>query len=181
MINLKSKQRGVFSIEFALVSVVLGMLLLFTMDVVVKLSMKGKLDRLSFSAVSLVKERTQLYESNYSMVEPQDAILVYNTVKNSLSRTTGNFDESSFGMRLEHQTYTDKVADIDLPMFSLGTGCVVNQSLSNIENGLSVVTTWGRKSTLYRVTLCYETDDMVSGVLGNGFTTVSSSSVILGR
>ena len=55
-LNLKSKQRGVFSIEFAIVGVVFSLLLAFSGDVIMKISIKGKLDRLSYSLVNVLKE-----------------------------------------------------------------------------------------------------------------------------
>ncbi len=181
MINSKSKQRGLFSVEFAIVGGVLGLLLLFTFDVVAKIAMKGKLDRLSFSAVSLVKERTQLYGDDYTM-SGADAGLVYRVIRKSLARTTGDYDSNNFGMRLEEQTYATDHSANALQTFNRGNQtCAVQQQLSEIEDDLSVVTTWGRKATLYRVTLCYETDDLLTSVLGSGFTTVSSSSVVIGR
>lgn len=46
--NLKYKQKGTFAIEFAIVGLFLGILLMVTIDSTIKISTKGKLDRLSF-------------------------------------------------------------------------------------------------------------------------------------
>lgn len=180
-INSRFKQRGAFAIEFSIVGLLFAVLLAFSSDVIIKIAMKGKLDRLSFSAVSVVKERTQLYAEDYSMSNA-DISSLYNVLKYSMKRTTDSFEESKFGMLFEEQTYTSAGGTNALKSISQGSNaCSVTQPLSAIENELSVTTTWGRKSTLYRVTLCYETDNGVAGMLDNGFTTVTSSSVILGR
>lgn len=178
------KQKGTFTIEFALVGVFFAMLLLFSVDMLIKLSMKGKLDRLSYSIVSVLKERTQLYEGRDNYLQDSEGELLFTVVKNSLARNTGNFDASKLGMRIEEQTYQD---DINFTPNTLVTktfpanACPVGTSLSSIEEDLSVESTWRRKTTLYRVTLCYETDNLIADILSNGFTKVQSSSVIIAR
>lgn len=181
----RGKQKGTFSVEFAIVAVVFAVFLAFTNDMVVKMSMKGKLDRLSFSAVSVIKERTQLYEKSgtvdYTMSSAEVGS-IYTVLERSMQRTTSSFSSSKFGMLLEEQTYASDGTRNALATFTQGANqCQVTTSLTSLESDLAVTTSWGRKSTLYRVTLCYETDNGVAGLLDNGFTTVTSSSVILGR
>lgn len=183
--SFRRKQTGTFTIEFSIVAVIFAVYLAFTGDIVAKTSMVGKLDRLSFSAVSVIKERTQLYQKanvvDYTM-SSTEATEIYNVLKRSMERTTKSFSANDFGMLLEEQTYDDAGTRRALVKYDQGQNrCNVSQSLSDIEDNLSVTTTWGRKSTLYRVTLCYETENGVAGLLDNGFTTVTSSSVILGR
>ncbi|NLS13073.1 ATP-binding protein [Vibrio sp. SM6] len=181
VINSTIKQAGTFTIEFSLVGIFLGVLFLFSADIIEKLSMKGKLDRLSYSATSLVKERTQLYGENY-LTSSQDADLVFRVVRDSLTRTTGSFDVARFGMVLEEQTYASDHSANSLKTLRRGTlACTITAPLSQVENDLTVVTSWGRKATLYRVTLCYSTENMVEKVLDNGFAMVSSSAVVVGR
>ena len=180
-INSKSSQKGTFTIEFAFVGLFMGILFMFTGDAIAKLSMKGKLDRLSYSATSLVKERTQLYGEDY-LTTDADANVVFDVVSGSLERTTGSYEDERFGMVIEEQTYTaDQTAN---PLKTLRRGvqqCELEQTLGDLQSNLSVVTSWGRQATLYRVTLCYSTDNMVEELLDNGFNMVSSSSVVIGR
>lgn len=180
----KSRQKGAFAIEFAIVGVLFGVLLVFAQDMIIKLSMKGKLDRLSYSAVSIIRERTQLYNEVQALSQDgNDADLIYEVIRDSLSRTTGSFDSTKFGMLIEVQTYSTITNDpYPLDVFTRGSqNCAVEQTLDQIESVLSVTTTWENKTPLYRVTLCYETDNLVAGMLDGGFTTVSSTSVSLGR
>lgn len=189
--NLKTKQQGVFSIEFAIIAVFFSLLLVFSGDVIIKLSVKGKLDRLSYSLVNIIKERKQLYKNNTTITQSQtDAI--YDIAKNSLKRTMSNFEENNLSILVEGQTYTsvekdDKTTDYQaniLQAFSKGTpDCKVTQSLDKLAKStkLAVVSVQDRKLPLYRVTLCYETNDWIGSKLKTSFTTVSSSSVIVGR
>ena len=177
----KSKQQGAFAIEFAIVGLLCGVLIVFASDIIIKISMKGKLDRLSYSAVSLIRERTQLYDE-YMQMSAADVDLIYRVVSSSLSRTTTSFDSARFGMHIEEQTYDSGNNPNALVVFNRGAQvCTVAQTLAQREGDLSVVTTWGRKSALYRVTLCYETENLVAGIVESGFTRVSSTSVSLGR
>ncbi len=170
-----------FAIEFSVIGLLFGVLIVFAQDMTIKLSMKGKLDRLSYSAVSLIRERTQLYDENMYMTAT-DANLIDRVVRASLSRTTGSFESGKYGMRIEELTYNSSNNPNVLVVFNRGAQiCNVTQTLSQREGDLSVTTTWGRKSPLYRVTLCYETDNLLAGKLDSGFTTVSSTSVSLGR
>ncbi len=181
--KLRAKQKGTFALELALISMVFVMMLMFSGDVVTKISMKGKLDRLSFSAASVAKERTQLYSEDYTMSN-QQIKAIYEIMAKSLKRTYTNYNEADFGMLYEEQTYSESGAKNALVTWNTPSGitCSVSENLSQIENKLAVTTTWGRKSTLYRVTLCYETENWLIGfALGSGFTRVNSSSVILGR
>ncbi|MDG3085985.1 tight adherence pilus pseudopilin TadF [Vibrio hannami] len=195
MRKLSKKQKGAFVVEFAILSLFLGTLFLFSIDVAIKLSVKGKLDRLSYSIVSLVKERTQLYGGDFNITQAQaDQLLII--ANNSLARTFNEFDEDGngveerFGMVIEE--LVDSGTGQEYAVFNLGnriegtvTGCVLDQTLQDLEQDdalrLSVETTWNRTSPMYRVTLCWDTEDLVSTVLDNGFSTVVSSSSVSGR
>ncbi|ORT49221.1 hypothetical protein ST37_12300 [Vibrio sp. qd031] len=199
----KSTQRGAFLVEFAIMLPVLATLFLFTMDVMFKVSTKGKLDRLSYSAVSILKERTQFFQErekfkwvdgnqvsdgyyDLKVMTDEDADLVYSISKDSMDRTMGDFDVANLGMILEAQNYTvnaDGTTTIDnVTTFNRGQiECNLSQRLQELEPSLRIKTSWGRNANLYRVSVCYETENYVAGVLGNGFTHVTSSSVMVGR
>jgi tight adherence protein F len=189
--NLIFRQRGAFAIEFAIVGLLLGVLLAFAQDAIINISMKGKLDRLSYSAVSIVKERTQLYsgdppgsDAGFDLNNPMaasDATNIYTAMKQSLSRTTGSFDESKFGMRLEELTYDGNNAS--LVIYKEGSlDCEVQSSLADTEkqDALQITTTLERHPPIYQITLCYDTD-LVADLLSKGFERVSSTSVAVGR
>lgn len=180
--HLAGKQRGTFSIEFAIIGIFFSLLLAFSGDVIIKLSVKGKLDRLSFSLVNIVKEQTQFYDpdSNQPLVKA-DAQNLQKIAKNSLERTLGTFDVNNFGMLVEEVKFSAKNTIGSFTSYDLAPNtCVVSKTLQELKD-ISVVSSWDRQVPLYRVTLCYETENWIGDLLGEQFTTVSSSSVIIGR
>ncbi|PWI35230.1 ATP-binding protein [Vibrio albus] len=194
-LNSIFRQKGTFAIEFSIVGLLLGVLLAFAQDAIIKISMKGKLDRLSYSAVSIIKERTQLYsgdtlasapgsDDSFDLNNPmsgEHVTNIYTVVENSMKRITGSFDEAKFGMRLEEQTYTDNTPNT-LVVYNSGTlVCSVGQTLADIEADLRITTTLERHPPIYRITLCYDTDNLVADLLSSGFERVSSTSVAVGR
>lgn len=180
MALFKCKQSGNFTVEFAIVGLFFALLLVFSGDVIIKLSVKGKLDRLSFSLVNVLKERTALYTVKYQ-INAAEALAMQSIAVNSLSRTLGNFDAGKFGILVEDLTFAAIDKPNPLNSFPLGEQkCAPANTLDKLAN-LSVVTSWGRQATLYRVTLCYETDNWIGDLLGSAFTTVSSSSIMIGR
>jgi tight adherence protein F len=179
--NSYNKQKGAFLVEFAVLAASLSVFFLFTVDVMFKISAKGKLDRVSYSAVSIMKERTQLYDATFAMTSA-DTGLIYNVMEGSIRRTMGDFDELDFGILFEAQTYDTSGVKQDLVSIDEGNKqCEPKETLGQLEPQLKVETNWGRPASLYRVTVCYDTENFVAGVLGNGFTQVSSSAVIVGR
>ncbi|WP_434355698.1 pilus assembly protein TadF [Parasalinivibrio latis] len=183
MINSLTKQRGVYSIEFSIIGLVMGVLLVFTFDVVVKQSVKGKLDRLSYSAVSLLKERTQLYNES-DVISPSEIDQLSLIVTESLGRTWSNFEQSNFGIRFEQQKFVDGVAIVpveDTHLFSRGdVGCTPEIALNELTH-LSPETTFGRRATLYQITICYLSDNWIGELLSSNFRLVRSHSIMVGR
>lgn len=179
MINLRSKQRGAFSIEFALLGVVFSTMLIFTADLVVKLSVQGKMDRLSYSLVNIIKERTQLYgKDNYDIDQAMVAD-IYSVARSSLNRTLGGYDSANFGGEFELLQF-DFEGNASVSTIEQGRGCQLDQTISQMQD-LSMVTSWGRRATLYRVTLCYETENWAGDLFDEDFTTIQSSSIMMGR
>ncbi|GAB2651537.1 tight adherence pilus pseudopilin TadF [Vibrio panuliri] len=184
MISLTSKQRGTFSIEMAIVGVFFSLLFVFSGDVIIKLTHKGKLDRLSYSLVNIVKERTQLYSKSYRLTDANVNTAI-KIAKASFKRTTNQFDATSFGYVVESVTFDQAhkpIYDVFRSQNSptLGIRCNVAKTLNNMTH-LSKITTWGRPSSLYRVTLCYETDNWIGDLLGESFTRVQSDALMIGR
>lgn len=186
----KFKQSGNFSVEFAIVGVFFAVMLAFSGDIIIKLSTKGKLERLSFSLVNVLKERTRLY-GDFTPKDDEaeaEAIQLEAIAVSSLGRTLGGFDAEKFGILVEAQTYTQATADNlvetnDLQTYKNGQECIVSRKLDHADlRELSVVTSWNRQTSFYRVTLCYNTNDWYGRASGGSFPTlINSSSVMIGR
>ncbi|WP_159654831.1 tight adherence pilus pseudopilin TadF [Vibrio atypicus] len=175
------KQRGTFSVEFAIVGLIFSLLLVFSGDVIIKLSMKGKLDRLSYSMVNILKERTQLYSEDYTITQAE-AREMYTISQGSLARMGGSsFDSTKYKTIVEELTFASNGSPNPVRTYSFGADvCSLSTTLRELRH-LSVITSWDRQATLYRVTLCYETENWVGELLGGDFRIVSSDAVIIGR
>ncbi|MCZ2722869.1 tight adherence pilus pseudopilin TadF [Marinomonas sp. 15G1-11] len=180
----KSSQRGLFAIEFALVGVFFAALLVFTEDVVIKQSIKGKLDRLSYSLVNIVRERTQLYNKSdqMSLAEANDLLKV---ATRSLKETMGNFEEGRLGLVIEQQKFKANLSPepvrANIESFKLGGyNCDPAESIDQ-RIGLAPVSLLGRKVTLYQVTLCYQSDNLYGDLIGETHELVRSTSITVER
>lgn len=181
MINSSIRQRGVFTVEFAIIGLVFSLLFVFSADVIIKLSYKGKLDRLSYSLVNVLKERTQLYGKDYVLSEA-DVTTIVKIAKGSLRRTVSQFDKNKLGYKIEAVTFDAKENSTysKFPAGAAVVSCNNDKSLDTMKH-LSKTTTWKRRTTLYRVTLCYETSNWIGDLLGTQFTRVESDAIMIGR
>lgn len=173
------KQRGNFTVEFAIVAIFFSLLIVFSGDIVIKMAVKGKLDRMSYSAAAIIKERTELFDENSFSVTQAEFDKTDAIVTASLKRTMSGFDEARYGSVLEVQTFNSSFNPAALETFRGGSiNCAIGTPL---DPDLSVITTWNRMATLYRVTLCYETDNWFGNLIGEDFRMVVSQSVTIGR
>ncbi|WP_217531991.1 tight adherence pilus pseudopilin TadF [Vibrio metschnikovii] len=179
------KQHGNFMVEFAIVGVFFALLLIFSADLVVRLAYQGKLDRMSYSAANIIKERTELEGADQFGLRPDkvgengqeelgEFSLLYQIVTSSLARTTTNFDESKFGFHLHIVNNNNNISG---PYYRGGINC--NPSMPPAD--LTFTTTFGRPATLYQVTLCYDTPNWYGNLIGEDFKRVSSRAVVMGR
>lgn len=146
---------------------------------VVKLSVQGKLDRLSYSLVNVIKERTQLYGKDNFSIDESIVAEVYAIAISSLKRTMGSFEENKIGGEFELLQFVSG-GTADITRINMGTGCELPSSIKQ-QQALSMMTSWGRRATLYKVTLCYETENWSGKLLDKEFSTVQSSSIMMGR
>ncbi|WP_191602905.1 tight adherence pilus pseudopilin TadF [Marinomonas algicola] len=177
-------QKGSFAIEFSLVAIFFAGLFVLTQDVIIKQSIKGKLDRLSYSVVNIVRERTQLYDKS-TVIDLNQANDLLKIVKRSLNETMSNFDESKLGLAIEQQKFEENLSPspirVNIESFKLGLyDCSPANSISSRIN-LAPVSLLGRKVTLYQVTLCYQSDNLYGDLIGENHELVRSSSITVER
>lgn len=182
------RQQGVFIVEFALIAMFITTFLVFVSDMTASQTMHGQLQRLSYSGVNIIKERTQLYGGSGRMTADQAGQL-FGVLKNSLTRTMNGFEPDRFGMHVEQLIFNDagncnETGDDDdcgLESFSLGReGCLPALVLQN-RNELFLKTSWGNPVTLYQVTLCYQGVNWYGNLVGKDFSRLQSSSLMMGR
>lgn len=177
--NLNSKQSGNFTVEFAIVGVMFSFMLVFSADVIIKLSLKGKLDRLSYSVANILRERTQFNNETYDLDNKE--VWMLNTIaEKSLRRTSNNFDRRRWGMSIEALQF-DSEDKMHVSLFRRGNQSITPHVVMSELADLAVQTSWGRRATIYRVTMMYKTDNWFGELIGEEFNAVSSSAVIIGR
>lgn len=172
--NLPYKyQRGNFTVEFAIVGIVFSLLIAFSGEIVTKLAIRGKLDRMAYSGATIIAERTQLFDEEYD-VDVSEGVANYSIIKASLARTMKNFNESNFGYSLDMFTYSSGDSSAaPTTIYTTGKPCSVRTPSSN----MLVTTGWGRSLSLYQVTLCYDVDNWYGG----DSSLINSFSIALGR
>ena len=181
------KQKGIFIVVLSLVLLVFSLLIVFSMDIILKLSHQSKLDRSSHSIVSILAERRQLFHGNDLLCSTADhgcqqaVDEMYLMVKNSLARMFTDFDVKKMTMVIEQQQFKNNNPSNYyvkwLPKQATNCTFVALNTLS----ALSPETSYNRRASLFQVTICYESDDLTTDIIGSGFTTLSSSSVALAR
>ena len=180
-------QSGSFVVEFAVISFILALLIAFCGDLVVRLSTKGKLDRAAYSAVTVIKERTALFDQvDLHLLESDDQSQQFSDlkdiVKGSLVRTLGTgFSAENFGMTLDVIGYSLDGQLMSAISFTLnedeGISCEPAVAMNTLLSSLQLDST----PSLYRVTLCYQTENWFGELLGKDYGIVSSNAMSVGR
>ncbi|WP_425642605.1 tight adherence pilus pseudopilin TadF [Marinomonas gallaica] len=165
-----TRQTGTFMVEFAIVGVFFAAALAFCSDAVLTIATKGKLDRLVYSGVSLLKERTALFDPNTLTVSAAEFNQLDSIMQSSLNRMIGNFEASKYGLRLE--TW-DPVSG---PATTTG-GALTCSAKDPLTGDMSVMTSWGRRASLYRLTACYK----VPTWFDQGQSVIESAALMIGR
>jgi len=181
------KQEGIFIVELSMVLVVFSLLLVFSIDIISKLSIQGKLDRTSYSVVSILAERRQLFNGDDTLCSKADRGChkrvehMYRIAKYSMARMFTDFDAKKVTVVIEQQKFqNNKPSDYYVKWLpKKNPGCTFVPLNTSTE--LSPETRYNRRASLFQVTICYESDDLTTDIIGSGFTTLSSSSLALGR
>ncbi len=181
--NSYIKQKGLFSVEFVMVLSVIVLFLFFTAQVGVNLSIKGQMDRISYSVASLLRERLQFYKDATDNIKPLDQsqleeIRLATSVV--LTNSIPSYQDSSLEIAIEEYDPNDNSYNIYASNSSV---CMPDIALNVKNTGyLSPVLSNSKHSKLYQSTVCYKSNAFFydfSGVSNTSYT--KSSSVTLGR
>ena len=201
------KQAGTFAVEFAVISFALALVIAFCGDVVVRMSLKGKLDRAAYSAVTLIKERTALFPNSTNLSDSSFLALddaqqktqfdqLASIVKGSLQRTISSqaINNEDFGMVLEVQNFLEQPDSRTYKLSEDGSNleCKLSGGLAgfySIDKDNDVTTPkqdldLDLKPTLYRVTICYRTVNWYGkalDILAPDYAVVSSNALSVER
>lgn len=159
--------------------------IVFTGDMVIKQSAQGMLDRMSYSAVSVLKERTQLYDEDITISASQISTL-NQIVEASLTRTMPSYDTSRFSgvyqqVSFSGDTDSPTLTETEYTQGGATQTCEPSNNLKSIAKSLSPITNEDRRAPLFQVTLCYRTDNWFGELVGEDYEWIHSNSIILGR
>lgn len=178
--NSRLLQTGSFTVELALVLMVLCLIYLFSTDLSHKLLMQSALDRTSFALVNILKERTRYYDGDV-----QDGVnldvnqIQLEGMQKLASRLLGQEADS---VMINIQSLTNGMSKGDVKSDALQTvNCTVPEIDSETFKNLVPVED-GVIYPLYSVTVC-ETYPSWFGVFTSSSETLtlSSTSVMPGR
>ncbi|NQZ51362.1 MAG: hypothetical protein HRT95_14700 [Moritella sp.] len=167
-----NNQRGVFAIEMSFVLFFIVALMVFTGDIAFKLFNRVALDRVSYSLVNIIKERTRFYNKRFELNQ-RDIDDIQILASRLLS---GN---RPFGLRVEslHKgVFKTFIGDVNQAPV-----CRIDDSLK-LKKELVPQNLAGKSFPLYQVTLCYQVDSWFEQFFGNTEQShLQSTSVIVGR
>ncbi|AQS38109.1 hypothetical protein Sps_02962 [Shewanella psychrophila] len=174
---MKSKQQGSFTVELAFVLFFTSALLVFTGDIALQLLNRVNLDRVSYSLVNILKERTRFYEEKpivtASEVDEIDILAA------RLLGYPNTSEAAPYGVRVEWLV-DGGYGGIDKGIGG-GTPCRPDDSLQD-KASLVPINSAHKTFPLYQVTLCLKIDSWFNQFWGDSEQHyIHSSSVMPGR
>lgn len=173
-VSAKRFQQGAFAIEMTIVLMGLAALLMFGADLSQQVLSRAKLDRMSYSLVTLVKERQRFYQGREALSQAD-----FNQVDQIAARLLGkqsNEQRGQFGITVQsliegrQTSYTRSLGD--------NTPCQPKHNLTALTE-LVPTNDEGTGVPLYQVTVCVTSESWFDRTLGDHL--ISSTSVMPGR
>lgn len=166
-------QQGAFAIELAFVLAFMVTLFLFCIDLSTQVLNRAKLDRLSYSLVSLVKERQRFFEERTELSE---------TDFNQLQTIAAQMLSNESGQTVDFGIQVDSLIEGRSQSFNQPypgeTGCEPETPIAQLSQ-LVPSKASGDEFPLYQVTLCLGSDAWFDR--SRGIALIRSSSVMAGR
>ncbi|WP_394391321.1 tight adherence pilus pseudopilin TadF [Shewanella woodyi] len=174
---MKSKQHGAFTIELAFVLLFTSALLVFTGDIAFQLLNRVNLDRVNYSLVNVLKERTRFFDENLIVTSAEvDELDILAARLLGYGQTSEN---APYGIRVEW-IVNDRYSSIDKGIEGEAP-CIPGDSLKG-RGHLAPQTSADKRFPLYQVTLCLNTDSWFNQFWGDETQHyIHSSSVMPGR
>ncbi|WP_339387776.1 tight adherence pilus pseudopilin TadF [Vibrio caribbeanicus] len=192
---MKRKQNGSFLIELMLFIIFIIGILILMINHMIALNYKGQLDRLAYSASTILAERKQLFDGDIdiSSREKNTASSLYTLVASSMTKMNKNFDKQNLSVKVEMIELKKPSGKLSNTSFELQSYSVYAPSakrhdfpndfkLSKEEVlNLLPMTNRGRYLPLYRVSLSYQIPYDLLGSLNGESHRIISSSFSFGR
>lgn len=179
------RNQGVFTVELALVLVVLSSFFALQVNYMIAVAKKGAMDRAAYSAATLIAERRQFFDDegyicglnggdatkcNKLMTEIRDV------VEGAMARALSSFEPGDMTIVVEEYIPAPPAAAYTVRTLGDGTGCDLVSINNSAMDALSPLTSKSRKLPIYQVSLCYKTEfNLLGAVEGDPFNIVASS------
>lgn len=159
--SLWINRRGSVAVEFAIISIFLLTFMIFLADLIMRQAMLGKLDRISYSIAGVLRERTQLYQSDETVVQG-DVKEIYSLAARMMKDMDPSANTSAMSIRVEQMFFAprkellsnDKEINMGPTLFYGNySGCEPAKPLSS-QSKLAPRGSYGRWVPLYQVTVC---------------------------
>ncbi|RWR03298.1 hypothetical protein ED28_03100 [[Pantoea] beijingensis] len=153
--NLWIDQRASVAVEFSLISIFLFIFIFFLVDLVHRQAMVGKLDRVSYSVASVLRERIQLYDRR-DRISVEEFEQGRELAKKMLKDMNPDADLSSVitSMQVWYPPSTPGTPQIH---FSHGGDCGTGSSFNDAVK-LAPEGSYGRKVPVYRFSVCMKSN-----------------------
>lgn len=168
--------RASVSIEMGGAFLIFSLITILSSDVGTIINAQSRLDKLSYSLASIIRERTYIFGSR--VLEEKDVEDLYE-VANVLSSDTLNRE---LGMTIEALVFSSNGEDEVISYEKGSMRCGLSDSIRDYKN-LSFNTKLNTISNLYRVTLCSKNNDLllpIEGINIEGLRPISST-IVYGR
>ncbi|MFV0447811.1 MAG: tight adherence pilus pseudopilin TadF [Vibrio sp.] len=194
MISINNKLKGAISAELAIILLFLSTMLVLIINHLIAFNKKAMLDRASYSAVTILAERKQLFNNEINLCVDQSACdiesdKIFNFVASSLKRMDASFDKAKLGLRVDSvfMTYDDVEAELVLDNVRLMYGKTSNcnfPGVSDVDPELLPQVSFAASDLLdgnvylplYQVSLCYEIPlDLIGVTTGEVLRLISTS------
>lgn len=178
--NNRIQQSGSFTVELALVLVVLCLIYLFSTDLSHKLLMQSALDRTSFALVNILKERTRYYDGD---IQDGKNLIVQDQQLQDMQKLAARLlgqDADSVMINIQSLTQGELKGDAESDAVQ-SVNCNVPDIDSQTFKDLVPIED-GVKYPLYSVTVCETYPSWFGAFISSTETlTLSSTSVMPGR
>lgn len=166
-----------------MVLVLLTSMFAVQINAMIAITNKGKLDRVTYSLVSILAERKQFFSDEGDMcADSKNCQRVMSDLLkiaiSSLGRMSGEFDEKKLSMQVEELRRVGSSRIYNKRIIGSVSGCHIT---SIKKTNIQPKTTRTRYLPLYQISLCYETAFNVLGIRNDSMTNIVSSAFALAR
>ncbi|TKB48924.1 pilus assembly protein TadF [Ferrimonas sediminicola] len=176
---------GVFTVELALVLVLLSSFFALQVNYMIAVAKKGAMDRAAYSAATLMAERRQFFDDEGYIcgVNGSDATKcnklmgeIRDVVTGAMARALSSFDPNDLAIVVEEYIPAPPAAAYTVRSLGDGSGCDLVSINNSAMDSLSPLTSKSRRLPIYQVSLCYKTEfNLLGAIDGNPFNIVASS------